>query len=250
MPPETERTLRDLDLGAHLRDRGTRQRFVTRMFDIIAPRYDRFTRIFSFWMDAGWKAELLEPLSLVPQGARVLDLACGTGDLALAAADRAAASRVTGLDASREMTRLASRRSHERVSFAVADMMQLPVPDNSIQAITAGYGFRNVPDHRVAIREAARALSTGGLLLVLDFYRPRNTLWRTVFLSYLRASGNLVGWLWHGEAIVYGYIAPSINAYVSVEQFSADLEAAGFEMVWVRRKLLGGIALHAARKGS
>src|SRR5262245_8644238 len=93
--------LADLDLEAHLADPALKQRFVTPMFDIIAPRYDRFTRAFSFGMDRRWKAELVEWMrDVIGPSARVLDLACGTGDLAFAAGERAFRGSVVGIDAS------------------------------------------------------------------------------------------------------------------------------------------------------
>ena len=248
-------TLSELDLDEHLDDPAIRQRFVTTLFDTVAPRYDRFTRVFSFGMDAGWKRELLAWLAAVaPADARVLDLACGTGDLAYAAARALPRATVTGLDASPRMIAEAGRRRGEapdvdaRVSFAVGDMMSLPQADGSVDVVTVGYGLRNVPDAARALGEITRVLRAGGVLLVLDFYRPEPRLWRTPYLGYLRAAGNLVGWLWHREPVVYGYIAASIERWVSPPAFSAMLAGAGLAVERERRKLLGGIALHLARK--
>lgn len=238
-----------MNLADHLADPARRQGFVTRMFDIIAPRYDHFTRVFSLWMDAGWKRELLAELPRLHAGDDAVDLACGTGDFALAIAAGAPGARVAGLDASSRMIAAARRRAAApEPSFAVGDMTALPLASGSIQALTAGYGFRNVPDFRAAIAESARVLAPGGTLLVLDFYRPRSAAWRALFLGYLRAAGNIVGWLWHGEGVVYGYIAPSIEMYVDAQTFARELEAAGFDVLLVRRKLLGGVALHVARR--
>jgi len=86
------------------------------------------------------------------------------------------------------------------------------------------------------------------VVATLDFYRPRSALWRRVFLSYLSAAGNLVGWLWHREPVVYGYIARSIDHFVSWQEFSASLVAHGMRVERVRTKLLGGVALHFARR--
>lgn len=248
-------TLRGLDLDEHLRDPSRRQRFVTTMFDMIAPRYDRFTRVFSFAMDAGWKRELLAPLAAYANGEpSVLDLACGTGDLALAAAAIVPGARVLGLDVSARMAVAAeARRRNERqdrVTFMVGDMLGLPVPDASMDVVTVGYGLRNVPDWRRALDEITRVLRPGGRVLTLDFYRPANAVWRFLFLRYLSAAGNLVGWLWHREPVVYGYIAPSVDAFVSWRDFSAALEQRGFTIERARRKLLGGVCIHAARKGA
>ena len=217
------------------------------MFDIIAPRYDAFTRVFSYRMDAEWKRELLESAPVLGAGAAAVDLACGTGDFAFAIAGHAPGANVTGLDASQRMIGEARRRaSGSHAGFAVGDMIALPLATASVRLLTAGYGFRNVPDVHAAIAEAARVLNPGGTLLVLDFYRPRSAAWRTLFLWYLRTAGNVVGWLWHREAAVYGYIAPSIAAYMDAQTFAGALERAGFEAVSISEKLLGGVALHVA----
>ena len=247
-------SLGDLDLEAHLADPALKQRFVTPMFDTIAPRYDRFTRVFSFGMDRRWKAELIAWIrSAIGPEAHVLDLACGTGDLAFAAAERAVRGSVRGVDASPNMIELArgsaSREApNGNVRFQVGDMSAIAADTASIDEITAGYGLRNVPQYEVAIREIARVLKPGGVLATLDFYRPESVLWRSLFLAYLRVAGNWVGWLWHREPVVYGYIAPSIEHFVSWQRFSAALERHGLRVESVRRKLLGGVALHFARR--
>jgi len=224
------------------------------MFDIIAPRYDRFTRVFSFGMDRRWKAELVDWMrTAIAAESRVLDLACGTGDLAFAAAERATRGSVVGIDASSRMIDLARERATreaplENVQFRVGDMSSLGVDAASVDAITAGYGLRNVPQFELAVREIARVLKPGGVLATLDFYRPESRVWRALFLTYLKAAGNWVGWLWHREPVVYGYIAPSIDHFVSWQRFSATLEQHGLRVETVRVKLLGGVALHFARR--
>ena len=247
------RILREMDLETHLSDPAIKQRFVTPMFDVIAPRYDDFTRVFSLGMDRGWKRELIAEATRVasPEG-EVLDLACGTGDLALDIARTLPGARVTGLDASSGMVAAAARRAaaeaRSDVRFAVADMSRLDAATGSVTLLTAGYGFRNVPDHRAALREAARVLQPGGHLLTLDFYRPENPLWRALLVAYLTLAGGLVGWLWHRVPVVYAYLGPSVEHFVSWQQFSRDLAAEGFVVERVRRKLLGGIAIHVARR--
>lgn len=251
MAPPDRPTLRGLDLDAHLRDPALKQRLVTPLFDIVASRYDRFTRLFSFGMDASWKRTLLEALGdVAPAHANVVDVACGTGDLAFGAAALLVDARVTGIDPSERMIAAAERRRDGRagVAFRVGDMMHLDLPDASVDVVTAGYGLRNVPDHRRALAELARVLRPGGRLLMLDFYRPTRPIWRRVFLAWLWATGSIVGWLWHREPVVYGYIARSIVGWVSVDEFSDALEAAGLEVETVRTYLRGGIGVHVARR--
>ena len=127
-------------------------------------------------------------------------------------------------------------------------MSALAVESGSMDIVTAGYGVRNVPDAATAVREMARVLRPGGTLLTLDFYRPQFAPWRALLLWYLKAAGNAVGWWWHRDPVVYGYIARSIDHFMSWQQFRALLEREGFEVKSVKRHLGGGIALHEALK--
>ncbi len=250
-------TLRGLDLEAHLADPARKQQFVTPMFDIIAPRYDAFTRLFSFGMDVGWKRELLDAIvPRLPQGAIVIDGACGTGDLAFRLLGRRADLHVTGLDASSRMIAEANAARATRSAtggpspvFVEGDLGALGASEGELDAITAGYGYRNTPDWRAALAEAARAIQPGGYLATLDFYRPSNAAWRTVLLGYLRAAGEIVGYAWHGHGIVYGYIAPSIAHFCTIAEWENELARLGFVIEARGVKLLGGVAWHVARRG-
>jgi demethylmenaquinone methyltransferase/2-methoxy-6-polyprenyl-1,4-benzoquinol methylase len=244
--------LRDLDLEAHLADPARKPNFVTPMFDIIAPRYDDFTRLFSFGMDRAWKDELLRrALAAAENPATVIDLACGTGDIAIELARLAPEASIVGVDASDQMLVHGNERLRQlelnSVRLTSGDMAAIPAADHSVDLITAGYAFRNGPPLSIGLAEVARVLKPGGILAVLDFYRPPSALWRAAYLAYLRAAGNLFGWWWHREPVVYGYIAASIEAWVSAEQFNESLQAAGFQVIETRSKLLGGVAIHVAR---
>lgn len=257
-PSKPTSRLSDLDLSAHLADPSRKQQFVTPMFDIIAPRYDAFTRWFSFGMDVGWKREALEAGTaaigaLDERPLVALDLASGTGDVAVAIARKWPTAHVDALDASPRMIDAARERLQTsdadvaaRVTPMVGDMMALPHTDGSVDVITASYGVRNVPDAAASVREMARVLRPGGVVVTIDFYRPDAAWWRALFLWYLRMTGSVVGWLWHRDAIVYGYIAHSINAFMSDRAFARLLEQEGFSIMSTRRYLLGGVARHVA----
>src|SRR5262249_49708903 len=127
--------LRAMDQVAHLDDPTRKQRYVTAMFEVIAPRYDRFTRWFSYGMDARWKRALVDAVAArVPPEAAVADLACGTGDLAIALRRRLPGARVEGIDASPRMIELARARA-AGVAFAVGDLTALPHSDGALDAI-------------------------------------------------------------------------------------------------------------------
>jgi ubiquinone/menaquinone biosynthesis C-methylase UbiE len=133
-----------------------------------------------------------------------------------------------------------------RVVTMVGDMNALSLPERRRTLVTSGYGLRNVPDAAQAVREMRRVLRPGGRLVLLDFYRPESDLWRAVLLRYLHVAGNAVGWWWHRDPVVYGYIARSIDHFVSWQRCSTMLEANGFRVHRVTRYLGGGVARHEA----
>ena len=249
----TEPSLRGLDVEAHLSDPARKQAFVTPMFDIIAPRYDDFTRLFSFGLDARWKRAMLAALAgRVPRGACALDIACGTGDLAFAVQQLAPGVRARGIDASSRMIAAAQERAAAAGPgaplFEVGDMSAISEPNGSVQLITGGYALRNAPDWRAALAECARVLAPDGVLATLDFYRPEHAAWRALLLGYLRLAGELVGRAWHGHGIVYGYIAPSIAHFATVPEYEVELRRLGFTVEARATHLLGAVAWHVARK--
>lgn len=241
------RRLRDLDLAAALADPAQHRPYIRFMFDLLAPGYDLFTRIFSFGMDRGWKRTVLAELARrAPEARCVIDLACGTGDLAAGARRSHPRALVVGMDVAAEMVRAA--RTRGTTQLVVGDLLQLGLRADGVDAVTVGYGLRNVPDHMDGLREIHRVLRPGALLVTLDFYRPARDWWRRVFLAYLRGAGALIGWLWHGEPGAYAYIAPSIDRFVTAAAFSRALETTGFVVQRVHRRLGGGVAIHVATK--
>jgi ubiquinone/menaquinone biosynthesis methyltransferase len=222
-------------------------RYVARLFDTIADRYDLITRLLSYGRDQHWKRRVIATAAIVP-GERVLDLASGTGDLAFAAA--AHGGRVIGLDLTLRMLQLARDRARGSLgtNFTVGDMMSLPVADESIDVITIGYGLRNVPVLDGAIRETYRVLKPGGRLLSLDFNRPSSAPLRAVYLTYLTIVGSTVGYALHGDPDTYRYIPESIKRYPGAEAVVGRLREVGFrEARW--EPVLGGLmAIHVAKK--
>lgn len=240
--------LRDLDVELYLADPELRQSYVTPMFDLIAPSYDVFTRVFSFGMDQRWKATLLALArgSVVHEGV-VGDVATGTGDLALGLSFSRPDLRITGIDVSSAMlSRAAERVGGRGVGFAAGDLSALPIPSASLDGVMAGYALRNTPDWRVALAELARVIRPGGHLLTLDFFMPESAPWRAVFLTWLHVAGRAAGWWWHREPMAYGYIAHSISHFTTARSFAGALGQTGFTVKATHRRLGGGIALHHA----
>jgi demethylmenaquinone methyltransferase/2-methoxy-6-polyprenyl-1,4-benzoquinol methylase len=246
------RELDAMDLTQHLDDKVNKTKYVRTMFDVIAPGYDAFTRLFSFGMDRAWKAALIREASeRTVERPRIVDLACGTGDLGIALARLTASPLVLGIDLSSQMLAEAkSRVTKESGIFLLAacDILALCLADASVDVVTIGYGLRNTGDASVALAEIARVLKPGGLLVNLDFHRPVGPLWRELFLWYMWNAGRIAGWLWHRQPATYGYLAPSIRRYFSIPEFEAALVRAGFEVEWRAKRLGGAIGIHIARR--
>jgi len=224
----------------------TKAPYVRRLFDTIAGRYDLITRLLSYGQDQRWKAKLVE-LARPSRGMRALDLASGTGDIALALAARGC--RVIGLDLTLRMLQLArGKRAGASASFVTGDMMALPFPDASFDLVTAGYGLRNVPSIEPAIGEIHRVLKPGGTLLSLDFNRPANGAVRAVYLAYLTAVGSVLGWVLHGDPDTYRYIPESIRRYPGAAGVAMMLSGGGFDECTVIPLLGGLMAINAARR--
>jgi demethylmenaquinone methyltransferase/2-methoxy-6-polyprenyl-1,4-benzoquinol methylase len=239
------------DVDAMLRDPGRKQQLVTPMFDLVATRYDDFTRLFSLGMDARWKRALVRRVAeSAPVGGRVLDVACGTGDIAFALAAARPDLAVTAIDASGQMLSLARARRHAlrvpNVELVAGDLARLALGDGGADVVTGGYAIRNAPSWRAALSELGRVLRPGGTLHTLDFFQPVFPPWRLAYLTYLALAGRMVGWWWHREPMAYGYIARSIAHFTSANGFARALERAGFRVTHVDRRLGGGIALHTA----
>ncbi len=229
-----------------------KRRYVRRLFATIADRYDLITRLLSYGQDRRWKQRLIA-LAGIGAGDRVLDLACGTGDLLFAAAPRA--RQAVGLDLTHRMLVLAARRGgpdkvRPTVPLVCGDMTALPFPAARFTVVTTGYGLRNVPDIRAAIAEIHRVLTPGGRLLSLDFNRPDNAALRGAYLAYLTVVGSALGLALHRDPDTYRYIPESIRNYPGADGVARMLEEEGFTDVRVLPVLFGLMAIHRANKSS
>ncbi len=233
----------------------SKRRYVRTLFATIADRYDFITVVLSYGQDRRWKRRLIREAKM-QRGDRVIDLACGTGDIALEASAHGA--HVVGLDITARMVELArakaKRARHDGLwpvpTFVVGDMGSLPFMDATAEIVTTGYGLRNVPVLEEALDEIARVLKPGGRLLSLDFNRPAIRPICSAYLGYLTLVGSTLGFLLHGDPDTYRYIPESIRRYPGAGGVAALLRARGFNPVAVRRMLGGLMTLHVATKAS
>ncbi|HEV2320008.1 MAG TPA: bifunctional demethylmenaquinone methyltransferase/2-methoxy-6-polyprenyl-1,4-benzoquinol methylase UbiE [Verrucomicrobiae bacterium] len=184
------------------------------LFATIARRYDLLNDLQSFGLHRLWKRRV-RALAAVKPGDHALDLCCGTGDIAFALAGQGA--QVTGLDFSEKMLEVAAHRleksNFKALKFIQGDAQSLPFPDNSYDAITVGYGLRNLSNLETGLREMVRVAKPGARIVTLDFGKPANALWRTLYFTHLKCSVPLVGLLFCGRADAYAYIFESLKHY-------------------------------------
>ena len=210
---------------------------VRSMFDRIAPVYDAMNRLMTAGLDRRWRRETVS--AVVRPGDRVLDVCCGTGDLAVAAA--AAGGRVTGVDFSERMLERARRKS-TNVEWLQADALALPFADGSFDVGTAGFGVRNFEDLEAGVRELRRVLREGGRVGVLEITQPQGVL-RPFFRVWFDRIVPLAGKLLPGGG-AYAYLPASVRRFPGPVDLAAALERSGFSDVRYRLFAGGIVALH------
>jgi demethylmenaquinone methyltransferase/2-methoxy-6-polyprenyl-1,4-benzoquinol methylase len=219
------------------------------MFDKIAARYDAMNRVLSFGLDRGWRRRTVRALAL-GAGPRVLDLATGTGDLAVDIARMHPDATVIGLDPSRQMLaiakqKLASRRLADRVTLVRGDAQHLPYRDGELDAATIAFGIRNVPDRVAALREMARVVRPGGRVAVLELGEPRRGVLARAARFHTRHVVPRLGALLSG-AREYRYLQRSIAAFPPSAEFAALMEGAGLRMIEIAPLTFGVCTLYVA----
>jgi demethylmenaquinone methyltransferase/2-methoxy-6-polyprenyl-1,4-benzoquinol methylase len=229
---------------------GTDPERVRTMFDRIAPVYDLMNTVMTAGIDGRWRRAALAAAALGP-GDRVLDVATGTGKLALgAAAAVGPTGEVVGLDASPRMlarARAAGRGSSVR--WLEADAMAMPFDDRSFDAVTIGFGLRNLPDAGAALGEMARLLRPGGRLVVLEIAEPPRGLARLLFVTWFRRIVPFLGRL-AGQPAAYAYLPDSLRRYPRPDEVAARMGAVGPEAVrwrWLPTRLA---TLHVGRRAA
>lgn len=208
------------------------------MFDSIAPLYDLMNRLMTAGLDQGWRRAAAR--AVVRPGDRVLDLCCGTGDLALAG--REEGGDVTAVDFSAPMLERARSKSSEIV-WLEADALHLPLADASFDAVTIGFGLRNVASAEQGLAEMRRVLTPGGRLAVLDVTRPRGLL-APFYNVWFDALIPAVGKLLPGGA-AFTYLPASVRRFPEPRELARLMDEAGFEQIRWRLFAGGIVALHS-----
>jgi len=205
-----------------------KRRYVRSLFGRIAGRYDLTNDIMSLGRHRSWKRLALE-LADIRDGQVVLDLAAGTGDFAIRAAESNARVAVVAADLTWEML-AAGRRRQDRpsVRWVQCDATHLPFRDASLDRVLIGYGLRNFPDLAWCVGEIRRCLAPGGRLVSLDFGRAEPEWLDRLYLRYLEISTTVAGWLLHRDVEAYRYIPESLRQYPAQRGVTEIMQRLGF----------------------
>ena len=221
---------------------------VAAMFDDIAPVYDRMNTLMTLGFDGRWRRAALTATHL-SSGDAVIDVACGTGKLAGALAERVGPfGRVLAVDLAPGMIAEARQQNPDLVQleFTVGDALALPASDGAFDAATIAFGLRNLPNFEAAFRELARVVRPGGWVVCLELSVPRPRIWGRIYHSAFRRSAPLLGSLF-GRREAYRYLPQSLEGFPNPDELVRTMIRAGLVEVSYRQLGLGAVALHRGR---
>lgn len=216
---------------------------VREMFDHIAPKYDLLNHTLSMNVDRLWRRRVVRILRR-SHARRILDIATGTGDLAIDLARRIPGAQVLGVDLSEGMLEVARRKVaarglDARIVLDRGDAEHLGVADASVDAVTVAFGVRNFGDLEAGLREMARAIKPGGRVVILEFSRPRNRLFRALYEFYSDRILPRIGGLVSKDRRAYAYLPASVREFPAPQEFMAMMTRAGFKNCRARSQSFG-----------
>ena len=221
----------------------TKKEEVREMFDNIAPKYDLLNHTLSMSIDRVWRRRVVGEVRRAKPG-RILDVATGTGDLAIALARRIRDVQVLGVDLSEQMLAVARRKIEARgldgrIVLDRGDAERLAVADASVDVATVAFGVRNFGDLGAGLRELARTIKPGGKVVILEFSRPRNRVFRALYEFYSYKILPRIGGLVSRDKRAYEYLPASVGEFPAPEEFMAMMARAGFRNCRARSQSFG-----------
>ena len=221
----------------------TKKEEVREMFDNIAPKYDLLNHTLSMSIDRVWRRRVVGEVRRAKPG-RILDVATGTGDLAIAMARRIRDVQVLGVDLSEQMLAVARRKIEARgldgrIVLDRGDAERLAVADASVAVATVAFGVRNFGDLGAGLRELARTIKPGGKVVILEFSRPRNRVFRALYEFYSYKILPRIGGLVSRDKRAYEYLPASVGEFPAPEEFMAMMARAGFRNCRARSQSFG-----------
>jgi len=237
-----------------VRDEKEAAAHVREMFGRIAPRYDLLNHLLSLDIDKLWRRRVAQRFRAVLRdpNAKVLDLCCGTGDLAFAFRREAAGgAEIIGADFVPEMlirARAKSAAANAKIEFVEADALSLPFGDASFDLVSCAFGFRNLANYERGLHEILRALKPGGTVAILEFAEPPGKIFGALYRFYFRYVLPRLGGLISGNAQAYAYLPSSVSKFPDPHELKITFEQAGFAGVQYERWTGGIVTLHTGSK--
>lgn len=225
-----------------------RSNYVRDMFGRIAPRYDLMNRLMTLGRDRSWREHVLR-VAAVPRGGRLLDVATGTGDIALQALRHDPSLKVVGADFSAPMMLVGrERRDGSAVHWIEADALNLPYGEAYFDAVASGYLMRNVIDVPRAFQEQMRVVKPGGRVVCLDTSPPPKNLLRPFILFYFRFVIPTMGRIIANDPSAYAYLPESTQSFKTPDELAGIMREVGFENVSYKRFMFGTMAVHVGTR--
>ncbi|MBM7865479.1 demethylmenaquinone methyltransferase [Heliobacterium gestii] len=240
-------------MAEEFRSAEEKERFIQSTFSAIAARYDLMNQVMTFNSDTRWRRKAAT-LSRLPVGGAGLDVCCGTGELAQALAERVGAGgSVVGLDFNADMLTVAREKQREgklarQIEFIQGNAMELPFPDNRFDTATIGFGLRNVPDFRQALREMTRVVKPGGTVVSLETSKPQSWPMKPLHGFYVDQLVPIIDRLSVGQKGPYAWLARSAQAFLPQEELSAVFREVGLTQVRYDNLFGGVAAIHVGFK--
>jgi demethylmenaquinone methyltransferase/2-methoxy-6-polyprenyl-1,4-benzoquinol methylase len=230
-----------------------RAQYVQNMFTRIAPRYDLMNRLMTAGQDVRWRRELIH-LAGLSEGARLLDLGAGTGDVSMEALRQQPDCRAVAADFTLGMMRIGQKRLKQnpdpdgRLSWSASDALNMAFAEETFDAVVSGFLLRNVTDVTRSLTEQYRVLKSGGRIVALDTTQPSSNLLTPLIQFHLHTIIPKLGAWLAGQAEAYKYLPESTENFLRAEQLASRMVAVGFREVRFRRLMFGTIAIHWAVK--
>ena len=229
-----------------------KKRQVEQMFDTISEEYDDLNRVISLGSDVSWRKKVIKLVS-EKNVETVLDIATGTGDLALQFAEKTDAKKIVGLDLSNGMLQVARKKVSgkpysNKVEFIQGDSEELPFEDNSFDAITVSFGIRNFENLEKGLSEILRVLRKGGIFVILETSVPTNFPFKQGYHLYSKNILPLIGRLFSKDKVAYKYLSESASAFPFGEALNNILREIGFKEVENKPQTFGVATIYTATK--
>ncbi|MBC7926213.1 MAG: bifunctional demethylmenaquinone methyltransferase/2-methoxy-6-polyprenyl-1,4-benzoquinol methylase UbiE [Bryobacteraceae bacterium] len=220
--------------------------WVREMFGQVAPRYDLLNHLLSANIDKGWRARAVRSVQAIldRQDARVLDLCCGTGDLAIALKDKAKA-QVVASDFCHPMLTAAAGKT--TLPLFESDALELPLTSSSFDLVTVAFGFRNLANYEAGLTELKRVLKPGGTLAILEFSQPPNATFAAVYNFYSNRVLPAIGAALSGAREAYTYLPESVKKFPNAPTLAKMMQTSGYREVQFEHLTFGVVALHTGK---